>query len=386
MNEAAALLLNLTPSTSISEAPEAVKRRAHRSTGNNRGRGRQPREALWRDGATKVFFARITEGETSGAARVAASKWHRKKVLQSGLSARTCQRLWDLFGPALQPRMFFQEGPTPPVTRHLASLATLVAAAGCDAVDQILRPHGYGKAQLSAGEQTRGNRTNGATSPLLMLAQIALALKYCLNLPPPTDGSPSGMVGVDIGGAIGTVALLGAASGAFGEMAAIECVKARHDAAEILVAESAEVLQCGVHLFHGNALSPCVEFGFNDILGRANFAALNNVCYSQELNRKICEGPLRRLPAGAVVVTLERLDAPCDFRRARRTPAWTSERRPAAVQADEDMVVVFLGGTDASADPLAPRLEQICVQEVKHGLGWTDTSAFVTVYRRAGGP
>jgi hypothetical protein len=141
-----------------------------------------------------------------------------------------------------------------------------------------------------------------------------------------------------------------------------------------------------VRLYHGNGLSPCEEFGFGAILRRANFFALNNVTYSQTLNRQICEGPLRGLPEGAVVLTLARLDAPCEFQRPRREPVWTSARRPAAVQASGDMAVIFLDPTGASADPLAPRLEQVCVQEVKQGLGWTDTSAFVTVYRRAGGP
>jgi hypothetical protein len=365
-------------------------RRAHRLTGNKQGRPRQLQETAFRERATKVFFAQVTEGETSDAARLAAFKWYRKKVTATEVkvSGRTMRRWWGRFDSALRTQVFVQEGPAGAPARHLVSLQALEAATNVHAVEAILCPHGYGQAQLSAGEQCAGDRTNGATSAKLFVELVALVLKYCLNLTTPTDGSPSELVGVDIGSGIGVVAWLAGLYGAHKEFYAMECVKARHDAAKILVASSPAQLQCRLEVMHGNCLHPCAELGFEAVLERANHATLNNVTYSQALNRQLCEGPLRKLPVGAVVTTLARLDAPFEFKRPRRAPdpAWTSARRPPAVQADGDMVVIFLDTAGASADPLAPRLEQVCVMEVQQGLGWTDTPAKVWAYRRAGGP
>jgi hypothetical protein len=179
---------------------------------------------------------------------------------------------------------------------------------------------------------------------------------------------------VDLGSGAGVAVAVSAVDGRTGKTTGAEWFLKRHQAACALAhhLQRAGQLRCPIQLLRCDFLEPNIIL--TQALQEAHVVLVNNCTFSEELNVKMCQGPLRLMPAGSVLVTL-----------ASVTPAWAQARPKTAVERLGMREKMFLDPSMSKANSLAPQLVQCCsVIKVKGGLGWTNTDANLFVYRRVG--
>jgi hypothetical protein len=267
-----------------------------------------------------------------------------------------------------------------------ASLQELEELLNPNAVEKILCPRGHGRYELADCEGLQaiaGNFTVGSCSPALVFRALELAQQH-------GSMSTPGFNFVDVGSGPGLPLAVAAVRGGCNRVTGIELFIKRHLAAVDLMRhlELMDVLRCSVQLLRGDFLKPNLILAAS--LREAHAVLVNNCTYTEPFNVAMCQGPLRLMPSGSVLVTLASVIPRSNQVRFRKPIVRLGYEDLPLLDSRESCKengVLFLDPSRSRADPLAaPRFVQICVVTVAGGLGWTNSDAFLFVYRRAGDP
>jgi hypothetical protein len=284
------------PAFKAAAATTPTSGRSHRATGHPRGRPPSVDLSLLKSQAIDLFTSGIVSGLPPLEARTQAYSFFRSP---SGSGQQRSKRRWwariacELEEPGVDEFVRVEGG-----AAGTASLQELDQLLNANAVEKILCPRGHGRYELSdcEGQQViAGNFTAGSCSPTLVVRALELAQRH-------GSTSTPGFNFVDVGSGPGLPLAVAAVSGGCNRVTGIELFIKRHLAAVDLMRHLAlmDLLRCAVQLLRGDFLEPNLILAAS--LREAHAVLVNNCTFTEPFNVAMCQGPLRLMPSGSVLV------------------------------------------------------------------------------------